>query len=129
MTFDLFKGEMPNVEKNACILPRQSHVFSALPLTAIAEAWDEVVSEIYKEPATYEVVFTSGEEVISRLYVEEGCTIGDLPEGPDAAGQAFIGWFADGTELKPETVIRTDVKVVAVFDSIMNSAKMLQKPE
>ena len=66
-------------------------VLSSLPLSGIAEMQKEFLSEVYVQPSSCEVVFTSGEKVVSVLYVEEGCTISALPVAPERPKPSWDG--------------------------------------
>ena len=72
-----------------------------------------------EEAVKYTVTFVipanaAGESITERIVLNKGEKVGDrLPASPVIDGRKFIGWFADGVEITPETVPSSDLKVFA----------------
>ena len=62
----------------------------------------------------YTVRFLNGTEEVARRIVEHGGKLGVLPANP-APDQEFKGWFMDGTEAKPGTLVTSDMTITASF--------------
>ena len=57
----------------------------------------------------------------ASIQVQGGTAIGTLPEGPEATGWTFVGWYTestDGTQVTESTIVNSDMTVYAQWSDV-----------
>ena len=89
-----------------------------LPVSAVAENPDEIVSDVLTTPVYHTVSFMAEEKEVASLFVNDGSAIGRFPDAPELDGKQFAGWYIGETPVTEEYLITEDCVVDAVYTSV-----------
>lgn len=115
---------MINRKRIVAVLLAFLMIFEMLPVTAVAEGWAMLMSNVLTGDTYHTVTFSVDGTQIASQYVKAGENP-VIPENPTKAedrennkAYVFTGWYDGDTQITANTAVNSDVNAVAKFDTI-----------
>lgn len=115
---------MINRKRIVAVLLAFLMIFEMLPVTAVAEGWAMLMSNVLTGDTYHTVTFSVDGTQIASQYVKAGENP-VIPENPTKAedrennkAYVFTGWYDGDTQITANTVVNGNVNAVAKFDTI-----------